>query len=147
MLHTKELHNVRESVIMTLSAPADKVWDVISAGDGVDKWFPSLIATCRVEDGKRYCTTTDGAALEEDIIEVNHEAKTFKYGIPSQSMLPVENILGTMKVTVAENGNALVEWSGTFDVASEDEQTAREAFKGLWQMGLNDLENYVQTIA
>lgn len=134
-----------EKVIKEINVTAQQAWKVISSVGGVDKWFPSIIKTCRVEGNKRYCETQDGSSLNEDIIEVNNETKTFVYGIPSQEMLPVKEIIGTMKVNETNNGNAEIEWSGTFIATKENAQIAKEAFKGLWTMGIEGLETYINS--
>lgn len=134
-----------EKITVALNASTNNVWKVIGAVSGVDKWFPSIIQSCKVEDGQRFCKTSDGKDLIENILEVNHETKTFRFAIPTQDMLPVSNIVEKMKVSDGENGKALVEWSGTWDVLPENENMAKEAFRNLWQLGLKELESYVQS--
>ena len=63
----------------------------------VDKCFAPLIQSCSVEGDKRYCTI-EGGLLGENVLEVNHKDRIFRYNIPNQPILPVENIYGTMKV-------------------------------------------------
>lgn len=131
-----------EKVTIEVHAPAEKVWKIIGAVGGVDKWFAPVIKTCRVEGDKRYCTT-DVGPLNEDILEVNHQSKIFRYGIPEQNMIPVKNILGTMKVNDLGNGKSAVEWSATFDVEEDKEVQAKEMFRGAWTMGINGIEKLI----
>ncbi len=58
-------------------------------------------------------------------------------------MIPVKNILGTMKVNDLGNGKSSVEWSATFDVEENKEAQAREMFKGAWTMGINGIEKLI----
>ena len=134
----------QESISYTMNVRPEEAWDVISRVSGVDKWFGSLITSCRVDGDKRFCETAEGAQLIEDILEIDHDSRIFRYGIPQQEVLPVENIVGTMHVQDAENGKTLIEWSATFDATPENAQVAKEAFKGLWLMGLKDMESYIQ---
>ena len=130
-------------VKVALKVSAKQAWDVIGSASGVDKWFPSVIKSCRVENGKRFCETTEGIPLIEDIIEINHEKRIFRFAIPKQEMMPVENIFETMAVTDGENGLAVGEWSGSWNVSSENESSMKDAFVGLWTMGLKELEAYI----
>ena len=133
-----------EKVTVEVNASAEKVWKIIGAVGGVDKWFAPVIKTCRVDGDKRYCTT-DAGPLNEDILEVNHQSKIFRYGIPEQNMIPVKNILGTMKVNDLGNGKSSVEWSATFDVEEDKEMQAKEMFRGAWTMGINGIERLINS--
>ena len=132
-------------VSIALQVSAEEVWKVISSVDGVDKWFPSVIKSCRFENGKRYCETIDGIPLVENILEINHEKHVFKFSIPQQSMLPVTDIVETMEVKQDANGNAIVDWSGTWMVTSDQEQTMIETFSNLWTMGLKEMEHFINS--
>lgn len=135
----------KESVRVQINATPEAVWKIIGATSGVDKWFSSIIKSCRVEDGKRFCETTDGLPLVEHLLEINHETKTFRFAIPKQDMLPVSNIVEVMKVLDGEDGKAVVEWSGTWEVLPENEIVAKEAFTGLWTMGIKEMETYINS--
>ncbi|RIV36689.1 SRPBCC family protein [Flagellimonas lutimaris] len=126
-----------------LNVSPEQAWDVIAAVEGVDKWFGSIIKTCDVVDGKRFCTTKDGVVLEEQILEVDNETKTFRFGIPKQEMLPVENIIETIMVTNNENGKAIIDWSASIEATNENATIAKEAFLNLWAMGLEEMENFI----
>ncbi|WP_160114119.1 MULTISPECIES: SRPBCC family protein [Aquimarina] len=134
-----------QKITHAMNVTPQQAWEVISKVEGVDQWFASLIKTCRIADGKRFCETHDGSKLDEDIIEVNAETKTFVYGIPSQEMLPVENIVGTMKVKSISDQKTEVEWSATFDADKENAPVAQEAFRNLWTMGLKDMETFINS--
>ena len=120
-----------------------QAWEVIGSVSGVDKWFGSMIKSCRVDGKKRICETADGMTLNEDILEINHDQRSFRFAIPEQEMLPVSNIVETMQVRTGEGGKALVEWSATFDATAENAAIAKEAFQNLWTMGLKEMEAYI----
>lgn len=130
-------------ISMTLNVSVEQVWKVISSIDGVEKWFPSVIKSCRYENGKRYCETNDGIPLIEHILEVNQEKKFFKFSIPEQTMLPVSSIEETMQVRQSEKGETIVDWSGSWLVDKENEMSMIEAFSNLWTMGLKEMENFI----
>lgn len=132
----------QEKVSLTINVDPQAAWDVIGAVGGVDKWFAPLIQSCRVEGNKRYCTTEAGM-LDEDILEVNHRDRVFRYAIPKQSLIPCDNILGTIRITEARAGRTQIEWSATFDVLPEKEEEAKQIFAQAWTMGIMGLEQYI----
>ncbi|MBI3195637.1 MAG: SRPBCC family protein [Ignavibacteriae bacterium] len=131
-----------EKVTVAVNASAEKVWKIIGAVDGVDKWFAPVIQSCRVEGNKRICGTEAGE-FTENIEKVDYQNRIFQYSIPEQNMIPVKNIFGTMKVNNLGNGKSSVEWSATFDVEENKETEAKEMFKGSWTMGIKGIETYV----
>jgi uncharacterized protein YndB with AHSA1/START domain len=36
------------TAVATVSAPADKLWRTIAAGDGVHQWFSAVITACEL---------------------------------------------------------------------------------------------------
>jgi Polyketide cyclase / dehydrase and lipid transport len=128
-----------QKVVMSIDTTPAAAWEVIGAVNGVDQWMAPMITSCRVDGDKRYCGT-EGGEFEEDIISVDHENRVFKYGIPKQHMIPVENILGTMKVHKGADNKALVEWSWTFDVLEGKETEAKEILNHAGQVGLKGIE-------
>lgn len=126
-----------------MNVSPELAWNVIGAVGGVDKWFGSMIKSCRVEGDKRFCETADEIKLEEHILEINQETKTFRFGIPQQELLPVENIIETMQVKEDANGKALVEWSASFDASADNAALASEAFRNLWKAALMEMEAYI----
>ena len=128
-----------QKVVLSLNTSPQAAWEIIGAVSGVEQWLAPMITSCRVEGNKRYCGT-EGGEFEEDIISVDHENRTFKYGIPKQHMMPVENIFGTMKVLEGTDSQAIVEWSWAFDVAEEKEQEAKEMLAHAGQVGLKGIE-------
>ncbi len=137
------MKTIEEKITQTLNASPDEVWQVIGAVDGVDKWFASLIKTCVLKDGKRFCETNEGVHFEEEILELNHETRTFRFAIPQQDMLPVTNIVETMKVLEGEQGTTIVEWSASFEATAENAEPGKESFRNLWRMGLKEMEQFI----
>lgn len=134
----------KQSVTKTISVSPDEAWKVIGGVGDVDKWLAPLIQTCRVKGNKRYLTT-EGGSLEEDILEVNHSDRVLRYGVPRQSVLPVDNILGAIKVLDAGKQQSTIEWSAEFDVLPEKEAEAKIALQELYTMGIQGIENYVNS--
>ena len=132
-----------QKVTLEINAAPEATWAIIGAATGVDQWLAPMITSCRVEGNKRYCGTETGE-FEEDILKIDHENRVFKYAIPQQHLMPVENIVGTMQVLDAANNNAIVQWHWTFDVAEENEASAQEMLAGAGQMGIKGIEQLLQ---
>ena len=139
------MKTTEEKLVFNMNSSPEKVWNVISKVGGVDQWFGSLITSCKVENNKRFCETTDGVHLEEHILEVNNESKIFRFLIPEQDMLPIENLEEKMKVLSGTNGNAIVEWSATFNATDENAKIAKEALLNIWKMGLTEMETFINS--
>lgn len=123
-------------VSMTIGAPSEKVWNLIAAVGGVDKWAP-MISACRVEGSgagaRRYCTMADGAKLKEVIDEVDNTAMRFKYRITDG--LPVHGFEGTVQVKTVGGMRTEVIWYGASEADNEHaegfRQMLREVYPGL----------------
>ena len=128
---------------MAVSSSVADVWDVIGAVSGVDQWLNPMIEACRVDGDKRYCTA-QGAEFEEDILEVNHTTRTFRYGIPQQHLMPAANILGTMHVRAGDGSSAIVDWGWTFDVEADKEEEVKGMLAQVGEMGVNGIDAYIK---
>jgi len=125
-----------------LNAIPEKVWETISKASGVDEWLP-IITSCSLEGNKRVCTTEQGD-LKETILEIDNYKKIFKYAIDEQPLLPIQNVVGTMKVISKEKGTKLI-WSMDFEIEDEKQlPMVKQAVEGLYQAGANGLENVSQ---
>ncbi len=122
---------------------AEEAWDIIGSVSGVDKWLGPITA-CRVEGSKRFCSTEDGA-FEENILKVDHENKVFKYDIPKQHLLPVQNIIGEMSVHTNHQSETLIRWSWSFEVAENHESGAKETLEMMGNMGIDGIEQLVHS--
>ena len=133
-----------QKVSIGIASSVDDVWEVISAITGVENWLAPMITASRMEGDKRVCTT-EGGEFEEDIYEVNHTTKTFKYGIPQQHMIPVENIMGSMQVRKGEDGGSVVDWHWTFDVETQNEEQAKGALAHAGEAGINGIDALIRS--
>lgn len=133
-----------QRVIQSIDASPEAAWEIISAITGVEKWFAPMITSSRLEGDKRVCST-EGGEFTEDIILVDHDNMEFKYGIPQQHMMPVENILGSMKVVSGNDEGAAIEWHWTFDVSEENEAAAKEMLAGAGAMGISGIDTLARS--
>lgn len=132
-------------IVYNTSVSAQKVWEVIGAVDGVDKWFAPVIKTCSVSGDKRTCIEGN-ITFDEKIILVDHKNMIFEYAIPTQPMIPMTNLSATMSVLKDSKGNGIIVWHGTYDVAKQKEAEVREMLAGAWTMGAKGIESYILTV-
>lgn len=125
-----------------LNAKPEKVWATISKSTGVDEWLP-IITSCSLEGNKRVCTTEQGD-LKETILEIDNDNKIFKYAIDEQPLLPIQNVVGTMKVIPNKKGTILT-WNMDFEIEDENQLSmVKQAVEGLYTAGAKGLENISQ---
>ena len=107
------------SVKDTINASADEVWSVVGAISNVERYIP-MVASSKVQGSglgaKRTCVVAnkkgeESGKIEEEIVDFDNDAKTYSYTITS-SPLPVENYVGTVKVTARNDSECELEWSG-----------------------------------
>lgn len=126
------------STIHIINAPSENVWANISKATGVNEWLP-IITACRLDGDKRVCTTEQGE-MNETILKVDNEKKEFQYAIDSQPLLPIENVVGTMKVFESGEQTEL-QWNLEFTI--QDEllfEMVEQAIEGMYAAGAKGLE-------
>ncbi|MBW4554627.1 MAG: SRPBCC family protein [Trichormus sp. ATA11-4-KO1] len=142
---------MRQTVIaeQEISGQADAIWDTISAGGNVHKWFSTIIQSCQLEGtgegASRLCTMIDGNELKERIVEVNHAVRRFRYAI-DQHPLPAKDVIAFIEVKNAGNGRAFISWGAEFEASEETIPQIKETLHGLYMQGIQSLENYHKTI-
>lgn len=138
------MKRMNHQVELTIQANPGAVWQIIGSGQDVDKWL-APITSCRVEGNKRYCGTPEGS-FEEDIVESNNETMTFRYLIPKQHMMPVENIEGTMKVLPVDEEKTNVRWHWSFDIEESNIEAVKTGLSQIGKMGIKGIETFAQQI-
>jgi hypothetical protein len=133
-------------IVYNTNIPAQKVWEVIGAVEGVDKWFAPVIKTCSVSGDTRTCGIEGNVTFDEKILLVDHKNRVFQYSIPTQPMIPMTNLTATMSVETDSKGNGIIVWYGTYDVSKQKEADVKEMLTGAWSMGAKGIENYIKNI-
>ena len=129
-----------------IEATPERVWDIISTGDGVDIWFPA-ITSCRLEGNgegaKRVCGSAAGD-LYETIEKVDHTHRTFQYSINQQVMLPVTDILATM-IVKGEHNQTRLDWIFEYTLLDETKgELVQQTIRDLYAAGASGLEKAAQ---
>jgi uncharacterized protein YndB with AHSA1/START domain len=131
-----------------VAATPEQVWNVLRSGADVDEWFP-VIATCKLhgegEGAKRTCTTADGKTIQESIVTVDNEQRIFQYRIDHQEMMPIRDMLGTMRVYV-QDSKTHVRWTAEFEMTMEEAfAQVQDGIIGMYFTGLDGLERLAST--
>ncbi len=131
-----------QTVVKTINVKPNEAWKVIAAVTGVEKWLAPMITNSRVEGDQRICSTETGE-FTENIKGVDHDNMVFNYEIPQQHLMPIENIVGQMKVTPAEDDQSTIQWNWKFDVKEENEEEAKNNLAMSGEMGIQGIENLI----
>ena len=131
-----------------VAATPEQVWNILRTADDVDAWFP-VIATCKLdgkgEGAKRVCTTADGKTILESIVTVDDAQRIFQYRIDQQEMMPIRDMLGTMRVYV-QDGKTHVRWTAEFEMTMEEAfAQVQDGIIGMYFTGLDGLERLAST--
>ncbi|WP_235298171.1 SRPBCC family protein [Portibacter marinus] len=126
------------STMHTIKAPSENVWANISKATGVNEWLP-VITACQLDGDKRVCLTEQGE-MNETILKVDNTNQVFQYSIDSQPLLPIENVVGTMKVN--EKGEQTqLQWDLEFTIKDESLfEMVKQAVESMYGEGANGLE-------
>jgi Polyketide cyclase / dehydrase and lipid transport len=135
------------SVTQRIAISADSAWNIIRTGANMNRWFPPVTA-CRLEGAgvgaKRFCTV-HGHELEESIETVDDVSRIFQYRILKQSLMPIQNIVGTVHVTAVSPAEAEVLWFVNFDLTDESALPGlQEGIASMYRAGIAGLETYAK---
>ena len=125
-----------------LNAPANRVWENIRKATGVNTWLP-VITACRLDGNKRICTTEQGD-MEETILKIDNVQRLFQYSIDKQSLLPIKDVIGTMKVS-DKAGKTELTWNLDFSIQDETVlPVVTQAIQSMYEAGAKGLETISQ---
>ena len=134
---------------LVIDAPVGEVWEKIK--DFHDfSWAPEIVSSC--EAMGEIAGNTPGSkrlindALVDRLLEYDAGAHGFKYTI-EQAPSPVSpeeisNFVGHLRLSEAENGKTLAEYSGSWDAPNED---AVEFMDGIYAGLLKELGQQFQS--
>jgi Polyketide cyclase / dehydrase and lipid transport len=130
-----------------ISGNADIIWATISAGGNVHHWFPT-IQSCRLEGlgegAARFCVMADGSDLEERIVEINHDARRFRYAV-DRHPLPANDVTAAIEIEDVGNGRTRISWGAEFEALDENATQVKEMLQMIYSQGIQSLESYHNT--
>ncbi len=110
---------------MILNAPADQVWSMVRAFDGVSGWNPAVV-DARMETGSatapgsiRHLDIADGSVFRETLLALSDIDRFYTYDI-IESPLPVRNYVSTHRfIAITHTDQTLGIWESRFDCDAE----------------------------
>jgi uncharacterized protein YndB with AHSA1/START domain len=131
---------IRESI--TIEADPDRVWAVAGDPATISEWLPA-IATSSLQGDERSCTTVDGAALKERVLERNDAEHYYVYEITDAPM-PVASYRSRLSVD-GHDGHSHVGWTADFEAADDAAAPELEqTFTQIYREGLESLRARVE---
>lgn len=125
-----------------IEAPADAVWDVAGRPGRIADWLPAL-TTSELTGSERHCTLTNGAELEEKIIEHSDDERRYTYEIVSGPM-PLASYRSTFAVDGAD-GRSRIEWGAEFETEQpEQADEVADMMRQTYREGLESLRDRVE---
>lgn len=113
-----------------IAAPAERVWELLGAFGGLEKWAPG-VTSCVVEGdgvGATRRVAAGGMTIVERLESRDPAARRFSYSI-AEGPIPVEKYLATVSVSSAGPQRSRVLWTASFDAG----KLPADAAKGLAQ--------------
>jgi D-threo-aldose 1-dehydrogenase len=124
---------------VVLSAPPDKVWQLIGGFGSLPDWQPSIPRSHLNEGGRlRRLATADGAVIEEQLERFDRDARSYTYSI-RQAPFPVTGYRSTLRVLENSGNGSRVEWSGSFTPQGVSVGKASALFQRIYEEGLKAL--------
>lgn len=129
------------SKMAVLDVPPSTAWALLGDFNGLNRWHPVVTNSELTNSGqRRILTLGDGAQIKETQINHNDSAMEYTYKI-TESPLPVSDYVSTIKVERNAKGTSNVTWSSSFNAAGVDDAKAIEIISGVYDAGLNALED------
>ncbi|GEM_PF-7027833 len=133
------------TVKQVISGKTEIIWETISQGGIVHKWFSTAVQSCQLEkvNGQtiRFCTMKDGSKLKERIIEVSNEARLFTYTV-FEHPLPASEILTTMKIENVGSESTSITWTAEFAASGANISIVDNILQETFMEGIESLESW-----
>jgi carbon monoxide dehydrogenase subunit G len=133
------------SSTITINAPADAIWQVIS-NFGAGGRYIARVVNCTVEGegigARRALTFADGSTTVERLDELDETARRLRYTLLADT--PFGNCLATMTVRVVDPNQAALEWSATFQPVGLPPSEAAELMEGALAANCRALKQFFE---
>jgi len=134
------------SVKRPLKGSAAAVWQLVSSGREVERWFPWVAETVlgdAREGGSRVIRMHDGSSFDEYITLNDERTRTYQYYAPDPP-LAAKHVIGTQRIEGTADGEC-VTWSVTFDLAPGAPQNLTQTLRELYEGALQRIDALAQT--
>lgn len=130
------------TVSKSFSAEPDAVWSIIGKPGSIADWHPA-IQQSSLENTRRVCTLADGGKVFETILEHSDQSLSYRYRI-DESPLPIQGYVSSLYVAKDGPGST-VTWDSEFQVVDAPAADVEGAIRGLYQAGLEHLQEMLET--
>ena len=145
---------------ITVKAPAEQVWNLISDFCSIAEWHPAVI-TCDGSGGNDPGATriltigeTGGPEIHEELQKFDAEKMTYKYKITKtdNAVVPVTTYSAFLSVSDNGDGSAKVTWRGGFYRAHQNnnpppelnDEAAITAVTNVYESGLEGIRELIE---
>ncbi len=119
----------------------DQIWALIGTFSALPDWHPAIQSSRLEDDGRvRRLTLLGGGEIVERLETIDEKERRYRYSIVN-SQLSVGNYTATLRVCDDGEGQAVVDWSGEFELTPgiRDNETINVA-QDIYQAGLDKLK-------
>lgn len=113
---------------ITIRADADSIWAVVGDPTAVTRWFSGIVE-CSIEGDIRTCVLSNGATIQEKVLESDSSKRAFTYQILSG--MPVESHRATVTVVEISGAESQVRYSTEVNPPSLERVLSRSVRSGL----------------
>lgn len=135
----------KTSISARIDAPAEKVWELLGAFDGLPR-ISDVVATSRLEEGGRVRRLTQraGGELVERLVYFDDKARTFTYQILESAGVDLPYKLPSYKGTIrvrdeVPGKTSICEILGEYEPADGREEEAAEETRAFYEGCMNGL--------
>ncbi|BCG62556.1 MAG: mxaD protein [Methyloprofundus sp.] len=129
------------NVVKTINETDAKVWQLISAINGLERWF-SIITQCDVQGAGigavRTLELKGGAKMIDTVIEINQQQQCFRY-VRTEMPFPVTDYHGTVMVRKIDAQKTEITWLAEYVVADAQQAAMYTLISDTLTEGLNGL--------
>lgn len=140
----REIRMARASSKITIHAPADAIWQVISDFGAACKYLFAVV-NCTVEGAGvgalRRLTNVDGSTILERLEVLDEIGQRLSYALLTDT--PFRDCVTTVAVRELGPSQAEVEWSATFEAAGLPESEAVALLEDAFELNSQALQHFL----
>lgn len=152
LAHGPTPQKIDESI--TVAAPADKVWQIISQFDAIAEWHPQVKSAEGIDENTRNITLDNDEQIIESLDERNSDNFLIGYRLLEENFAAIPVSFYTIKLQAHDAGKnkTTVSWSGRFYRADTgnfppenlNDEAAVEAMTTFAKSGLQGIKNVAE---
>ncbi|GLR72692.1 SRPBCC family protein [Agaribacter marinus] len=111
--------NYKVSVRKQINAPAENVWAIVGALDGMEKFMAAYVKHSQIDGlhvgAQRIMVGHNGKTQYEKIETYRPEARTYSYSVEDKANYPLKNLRNHVRVEVLSDNMSMLVWTSTYD--------------------------------